>query len=67
MKTSMAISILNKQRERKSKRVSHQYQLNNESLDVSSAVISRMASFTGAIFFFFFFGYEPDTISVLIF
>ena len=25
-----------------------------------------MASFTGAIFFFFF-GYEPDTISVLIF
>ena len=49
MKTRMAISILSKQRERKSKRVSY-YQFNNESLNVNSAVISRMASFTGAIF-----------------
>lgn len=48
MKIRMAISILSKQRERKSKRVSY-YQFNNESLNVNSAVISRMASFTGAI------------------
>lgn len=48
MKIRMAISILSKQRERKSKRVSY-YQFNNESLNVNYAVISRMASFTGAI------------------